>query len=424
MFKRLFSFILSLYLLLAAASEGGFAGFTCFDSYAKENGAFSRYIVTFTPDADVDSLLEGYEYKRLSNSEKVYLVTADDISFLSRYTVSAEKELPRDLLDLSRDSGWMDMCAVGEAFKLSSDLSDIVIAVLDTGIERSHPEFKNVVITEGYDATIGKNGVYADTEGHGTAVAGIISVVAKGAKIYPVKVSSGGMVYSSALVEGIYNAVDNGADIINISLGGYSYSVSEQNAVNYAVSKGCIVIAAAGNDGADASLAGKYFYPASYDGVISVASVDKDGVPTHFSQYNDKITVAAPGADITVCHPQEGYTVSSGTSLSSAIVSGIAALAHSAAGELDGEQFKHLLMWVLGTKHSPYTGYGIINARDIVDASSKPIITGIYKGAVLTEPTQIFFNKGNAKLNGKTFNSGDTVKEEGQHVFSLTFEDE
>lgn len=423
MFKRLFSFILSLYLLLAAASEGGFAGFTCFDSYAKENGAFSRYIVTFTHDADVDSLLEGYEYKRLSNSEKVYLVTADDISFLSRYTVSAEKELPRDLLDLSRDSGWMDMCAVGEALKLSSDLSDIVIAVLDTGIERSHPEFKNVVITEGYDATIGKNGVYADTEGHGTAVAGIISVVAKGAKIYPVKVSSGGMVYSSALVEGIYNAVDNGADIINISLGGYSYSVSEQNAVNYAVSKGCIVIAAAGNDGADASLAGKYFYPASYDGVISVASVDKDGVPTHFSQYNDKITVAAPGADITVCHPIEGYTVSSGTSLSSAIVSGIAALAHSAAGELDGEQFKYLLMSVLGTKHSPYTGYGIINAEDIVKASVEPIITGIYKGAVLTEPTRIFFNKGNAKLNGKAFNSGDTVKEEGQHVFSLTFED-
>lgn len=423
MFKRLFSFILSVYLLLAAVSEGGFAGYTCFADSKNESGAFSHYIVTFCEDADADSLLEGYEYKILSRSEKVYLVTAEDISFLSRYTLSAEKELTRNLLTVSEDSPWMDECHISEAWELSSDLSNIVIAILDTGIERSHNDLKNIEILEGYDATMGKNGVYVDAEGHGTAVAGIISSVAKGAKIYPVKVSSGGMVYSSALIEGIYNAVDNGADIINISLGGYSYSVSEQNAINYALSNGCIVIAAAGNDGADASLAGKYFYPASYEGVISVASVDNEGVPTHFSQFNDKVTVAAPGSDIIVCHPQEDYTVSSGTSLSAAIVSGIAALAHSGAKDLDGEQFKYLLMSVLGTKHSPYTGYGIINAEDIVKASFEPIITGIYKGALLTQPTQIFFNKGKAKLNGKTFNSGDVVKEEGQHVFSLTFED-
>ncbi|MBQ3597994.1 MAG: S8 family serine peptidase [Clostridia bacterium] len=423
MFKRLFSLILSFYLLLAAVSEGGFAGFTCFADNKNENGAFSRYIVTFRKDADADSLLEGYEYKTLSRSEKVYLVTAEDISFLSQYTLSAEKELPRNLLTVSQDGTWMDKCSISEAWELSSDLNDIVIAILDTGIERSHGDLKNIDILEGYDATLGKNGVYADSEGHGTAVAGIISSVAKGAKIYPVKVSSGGMVYSSALVEGIYNAVDNGADIINVSLGGYSYSVSEQNAINYALSNGCIVVAAAGNDGADASLAGKYFYPASYDGVVSVASVDNDGVPAHFSQFNDKVTVAAPGSDIIVCHPQEDYTVSSGTSLSAAIVSGVAALARSGAKELDGEQFKYLLMSVLGTKHSPYTGYGVINAADIVKASFEPIITGIFKGALLTEPTQIFFNKGTAKLNGKTFDSGDWVKEEGQHVFSLTFED-
>ena len=249
MFKRLFSLILSFYLLLAAVSEGGFAGFTCFADSKNENGAFSRYIVTFSKDADADSLLEGYEYKTLSRSEKVYLVTAEDISFLSQYTLSAEKELPRNLLTVSQDGTWMDKCSISEAWELSSDLNDIVIAILDTGIERSHGDLKNIDILEGYDATLGKNGVYADSEGHGTAVAGIISSVAKGAKIYPVKVSSGGMVYSSALVEGIYNAVDNGADIINVSLGGYSYSVSEQNAINYALSNGCIVVAAAGNDG-------------------------------------------------------------------------------------------------------------------------------------------------------------------------------
>ncbi|MBR6507335.1 MAG: S8 family serine peptidase [Clostridia bacterium] len=422
MLKRLFSFILSLYLLLAAASEAGFAGFACFNGIQKDHSAFSRYIVTFEKDADAELLLKDYEYKTLSRSEKVYLVTADDISSLSGYAVSAEKELPRDLLNISQADTRTDICELNEAGKLVSDLSDIVIAVLDTGIERSHPDFQKLNILEGYDATTGKKGVYFDAEGHGTAVIGLISAVADGAMIYPVKVSDGGMVYSSALVEGIYNAVDNGADIINISLGGYSYSVSEQNAVDYAVSKGCIVIAAAGNDGADASLAGKYFYPASYEGVISVASADNEGVPTHFSQYNDKVTVAAPGSDITVCHPDGGYTVSSGTSLSSAIVSGIAALAHSAAGGLDGEQFRYLLMSALGTKHSPYTGYGVVNARKITESAFGPVITGIYKGAVLTEPTRILFNKGNAKLDGKNFYSGDTVKEQGQHVFSITYE--
>lgn len=406
--------------------------FASFAEGEQREEAFSRYIVTFNDDADVSSLLQGYEYRALSEDENVYLVEAEDVTFLKPYCVSSEPELSRDLLIFSGDESLENACNIYEAREISADPKDVTVAVLDTGVDREHPSLKGVNILEGYDATSDTAGVYTDEDGHGTAVIGIIAAenngygvtgVAGGVRIYPVKVSSGsGTVYSSALVAGIYNAVDNGADIINISLGGYSYSISEQHAVNYALSKGCIVIAAAGNDGANASLAGKYFYPASYEGVISVASVDADGAPSRFSQYNDRVTVAAPGNNITVCRPDGTHGVSSGTSLSAAIVSGIAALSHACAGELDGNQFKYLLMSVLGTNYSPYVGYGIIDAKSVVEASYDPIVTGIYNGAVLTAPTQIFFNKGTAKLDGKTFSSGDAVSEEGHHVFTLTYE--
>ncbi len=432
MVKRFLSFVLSVFLLLAAAWEGGLAGFACFAEGEKREDAFSRYIVTFNGDADVTALLRDYEYRVLSEKENVYLVETEDVTFLKPYCASAEPELSRDLLVLSGDETLENACNIFEAQELSADPKDITVAVLDTGVDREHPSLKGVNILEGYDATSDTAGVYTDEDGHGTAVIGIIAAedngygvtgVAGGVRIYPVKVSSGsGTVYSSALVAGIYNAVDNGADVINISLGGYSYSISEQHAVNYALSKGCIVIAAAGNDGANASLAGKYFYPASYEGVISVASVDADGAPSRFSQYNDRVTVAAPGNNITVCRPDGTHGVSSGTSLSAAIVSGIAALARASAGELDGNQFKYLLMSVLGTNYSPYVGYGIIDAKSVVEASYEPIVTGIYNGAVLTAPTQIFFNKGAAKLDGKTFSSGDAVSKEGHHVFTLTYE--
>lgn len=433
MIKRFLSVILVFTFLLAAFSPGGLDVFAFFGTQPSEQGNGDRYILTFREGVDVASVLEGYDYRALSARNNVYAVTASDVTDISSYCTSVEKDLSRTLLTVPsfKANEPYGFCGIPEA-RLSADGGkDVTVAVLDTGVDRRHSCFKNTIILEGYDATSDTVGVYGDNDGHGTAVISIIAAsdnsfsgVAPKVSIYPVKVSDGGgSVYSSALVAGIYNAVDNGADIINISLGGYSYSVSEQQAVNYAVSNGCIIIAAAGNDGGDASLAGKYFYPASYDGVISVASVDPDGSPSRFSQYNDKVDIAAPGRDIAVSVAGSGdeYGTESGTSFSSAIVSGIAALAVSAADSLDATQFLYLVISALGSSHSLYTGYGVVDGEAMVTAAYEPIVTGVYNGAVLTSPPVIIFNKGTATLDGKPFLSGGRVTESGDHLLSLTY---
>ncbi len=433
MIKRFLSLILVFTFLLAVFPSGGLDVFAVFEENSAENGKVSRYILTFREDADVNLLLSGTEHRVLSEQNKVYLVTAKDIASLSPHCVSVEEDLSRVLLTLPsyKMNEPYGFCGIPEARIIADGGKDVTVAVLDTGVDRDHSCFKNTVILEGYDATADTVGVYSDDDGHGTAVTSIIAAssdsfsgVAPNVSIYPVKVSEGGgTVYSSDLVAGIYNAADNGANIINISLGGYSYSVSEQQAVNYAISKGCIIIAAAGNDGADAFLAGKYFYPASYDGVVSVASVDPDGAPSRFSQYNDKVDIAAPGRNIAVgvAGSKTEYGTESGTSFSAAIVSGIAALAVSEADSLDSTQFLYLLISALGSERSAYTGYGTVDGKNIVTAASEPIVTGVYNGAVLNSPPVITFNKGVAKLDGKPFLSGGTVTKSGNHLLSVTY---
>ena len=428
MIKRLLSIILVIAFMHAAVIAGGLNAIAFFNGDTEQTDAFSNYIVTFREDADIASLLENTSYRVISKEQRVYLLETDDIEYFAAYCEYAENDYTRKTLEA--DVKWeYEYCNISEGQKLSGKGKGLVVAVLDTGIDRRHAAFTDTVILDGYDATTDTDFVDSDYDGHGTAVAGIIAArdgIVPEAQIYPVKISDGtGIIYSSCLTAGIYRAVDEGADIINISAGGYSYSVAEKRAVEYAVSKGCIIVAAAGNDGADSSLAGKYYYPASYDGVISVASVENDGTISKFSQYNDKIDVAAPGRDITVCltSGDNMFGTSSGTSFSAAIVSGIAALAENSAGGLNADQFLHLIISACGSNKNVYSGYGIINCEDIVIAAEQPIVTGVYNNAVLNSPTVITFNKGSARLDGKPFSSGDTVSQKGKHVLSLFHED-
>ncbi len=407
-------------------------------------GNENRYIVKFKSDASlnvIENALEDTDYRLLAESEhRLFALETDDIALLNSDIVEYyEPDLIRDTLALTDDAvspRYYESLGIDSAWDITRGSSSVIVAVLDTGVERSHEDLENANILAGYDAVARVSGVYEDSAGHGTGVIGIIAAtadnkkgiagVAHGVTVLPVKVTaSSTSIYSSDLISGIRFAADAGAKIINMSVGGYSSSYAEQDAVNYAVSKGCILISAAGNGG-NRPYADQKSYPASYDGVISVASCNANGERSAFSQYNDSVDVAAIGENITMPFYENGesvYRTDSGTSYSCAIVSGIAALA---ASHIDGgvrfgsAEFLALIAEYCGQSKTNELGHGVINAYPTVANVNLPIVTGIYNNGVYSESVHAGFNRGTATLNGEDFIDGDAIIKNGKHTFAVT----
>jgi subtilisin family serine protease len=157
--------------------------------------------------------------------------------------------------------------------------------------------------------------------GHGTMVAGIVHLVAPKAKIMPVKVFGGdGTATVSTIVQGIYWAVDNGADVLNMSFSAADPSQEMQNAIQYAVDRGVICVASVGNDGEQTNV-----YPAGY-AAIGVGSTDNLLRRSSFSNYGNSTDLAAPGEGIVTLYPGNHYAAGWGTSFSAPFVAGGAAL--------------------------------------------------------------------------------------------------
>ena len=175
------------------------------------------------------------------------------------------------------------------AWQVTSGSATSVVAVVDSGVQADNPALQGRVLA-GYDFVHGDTNT-TDDNGHGTAVAGIIAAVCPGCSILPVKVlDANGTGDWPTISAGIDWAADHGAQVINLSVGAPRALDIVGAAVAYAISKGAIVVAAAGNDGEDES-----FYPAMYPGVISVAGVDQTGARSTWSNFGSWVTVAAPG---------------------------------------------------------------------------------------------------------------------------------
>ncbi len=159
--------------------------------------------------------------------------------------------------------------------------------------------------------------------GHGTMVAGIIHLVAPTAQIMPLKAfSANGSGYLSDILRAIYFAVQNGASVINMSFSFYGYSEELGRATKFATTHQLICVASAGNDGKE-----EYVYPAAYAAVMGIASTSNNDTLSSFSNYgNDLVWVAAPGEGIVTTYPFGTYAAGWGTSFSTAMVSGAAAL--------------------------------------------------------------------------------------------------
>ncbi|SOD87837.1 type VII secretion-associated serine protease mycosin [Streptomyces sp. Ag109_G2-15] len=242
----------------------------------------------------------------------------------------------------------------------------VTVAVLDTGVEADHPDLAgNVLPTKdmiGFGAKPGDR-TWAR---HGTAMAGIIAGhghgpgdtegvmgVAPEAKILPVRViledgdsarAKARTTRGNALADGIRWAADHGADVINLSLGDDSSSAhpepSEDEAVQYALKKGVVVVASAGNGGDKGD---HVSYPAAYPGVIAATAVDKYGTRASFSTRRWYAAVSAPGVNVVIADPDHKYYEGWGTSAASAFVSGAAALIKAAHPTLTPAQIKKLL---------------------------------------------------------------------------------
>ncbi|MEU5346048.1 type VII secretion-associated serine protease mycosin [Streptomyces sp. NPDC020766] len=242
----------------------------------------------------------------------------------------------------------------------------ITVAVLDTGVDDEHPDLEGNVLTGKDMVGFGAGRGDRPWARHGTAMAGIIAGhghgagdadgvmgIAPQAKILPVRViledgdSARGKARNTrgnALAEGIRWAADHDADVINLSLGDDSKSAhpeaSEDAAVQYALKKGAVVVASAGNGGEKGD---HISYPAAYPGVIAATAVDRYGTRASFSTRRWYATVSAPGVDVVIADPDRKYYEGWGTSAASAFVSGAVALIKAAHPGLSPAQIKQLL---------------------------------------------------------------------------------
>ncbi|MEV5334535.1 type VII secretion-associated serine protease mycosin [Streptomyces werraensis] len=268
--------------------------------------------------------------------------------------------------DTIRDRQWaLDALHADQVWPTTRG-AGVTVAVLDTGVEADHPDLDGNVL-QGKDL-VGFGAREGDEAWarHGTAMAGIIAGhghgpgngdgvmgVAPEAKILPVRViledkdparAKARSTRGNALAEGIRWAADHGADVINLSLGDDSASAhpeeGEDEAIQYALRKGVVVVASAGNGGDKGD---RISYPAAYPGVIAATAVDRYGTRAPFSTRRWYATVSAPGVDVIIADPDHKYYEGWGTSAAAAFVSGAVALVKAAHPDLTPAQIKRLL---------------------------------------------------------------------------------
>jgi type VII secretion-associated serine protease mycosin len=263
----------------------------------------------------------------------------------------------------------------------------VTVAVVDSGVD-ANPQFGDRV-TIGPDLALSPTGSSpdaapdADCVGHGTSVASIIAAapvpgvsfsgVAPAADILSVKITNSDTFPGSVAAQAIVAAVDDGAQVVNLSLATVS-TPALAAAVRFAQASNVVVVAAAGNDSPDGATGP--FYPAAYPGVLSVGAVGPDGARAGFSDTLTPVSVTAPGVSVTAAYPgvfPRAYNpASNGTSFATAFVSGVAALVRAAHPGLDQAQVVARITATANGSAGPGTGHGLINPVQAVTAILPP----------------------------------------------------
>jgi membrane-anchored mycosin MYCP len=272
----------------------------------------------------------------------------------------------------------------------------VTVAVVDSGVDFS-PQFGDRV-TLGPDLAGENFGIPAgaDCMGHGTSVASIIAAapmagvsfagVAPQAAILSIKITNSEQFTNDVTPRAIRDAVDLGANVINLSLGTTDNSQALRSAVEFALASNVVVVAAAGND--DTSSGVGPFYPAAYPGVLSVAAVGPDGSLADFSDRRTPVSVMAPGVNVTGAYPgdfPDAYNAGDkGTSFATPFVSGLAALVWAYHPDLDEAQVVGRIEATADGAAGPGTGNGMVNPVQAVTAVLPT--AGLAAGPAAAEP--------------------------------------
>ena len=296
---------------------GSCSGFSSYTHRAVDSSSIS--LLPSIPSYQVDSsTISNLEYLDvITNEHAIRLQNVSDIAdeidntieFMPNYTILRSQDF-QDQPSLDHDG-------------------QVIVAIIDTGIDADHNALYPVVASE-INFTDSPAGVL-DKYGHGTPIAGIIAAnpdnnpgvqgIVSNCRLLNVKVvDDRGRYDMTDLVDGILWAVDNGANVINISIVSEEKSTELEKAINYAWQNGVIVVAAAGNGGTDTPV-----YPAAYEHCIVVTAVDDSGNLIPLANYGDWVDIAAPGYKIYSTLPGNDYGYLYGTSFATAYVSGLAA---------------------------------------------------------------------------------------------------
>ena len=295
-----------------------------------------------------------------------------------------------------------------EAWEHEKGNENVIIAIIDTGVEQNHPDLVDKLVP-GYDMVDltdvppedgcvwegdidTRDNNPEDDNGHGTHCAGIaaasndnnlgVAGVAWKCKIMPIRVLanlrcgrdvSGSGTFTD-IADGIIWAADHGVHVISMSLGGMvPKSVTPpsmlKDAIDYANSNGCVIVASMGNDGINLDEAEVYHYPSAHPEVLAVGAIDKNNKRANFSNYGSKCDhVMAPGVDIQSTYLRSNYASLNGTSMATPFVSGLAALIKSTDSHLNPKEIRKIICQTAESQSDNIQyGYGIIDAYKAIN---------------------------------------------------------
>ena len=354
--------------------------------------------VVEVPEEQSQSILEQlqksglFEYVERDHYARTGSVTPNDPAFSSQW----------QLAQISAPAAW----------SVTTGSTSVVVAVIDSGVDATHPDLASKLVP-GWNF-VGNNSNTQDDYGHGTAVSGTLAAatnngigvagVTWNTMIMPLLVVDPTDYASySNMAAAIQYAADHGAQIINLSLGGSSPSTVLQTAVNYAWGKGVTIFASAMNNSSSAPM-----YPAACTNVLAVSATDVGDVLASFSDYGNWIALSAPGNNILTTVQGGGYGYWDGTSFSSPIAAGVAALALAANPSLTNTALVNLLEQnsdqVGGAGYSMSFGWGRVNAYRAVTAAQNLLAPA----TISISPASVTLNSGQAQQFSPTITGGSS----------------